>query len=59
MSHVSHDVTIHNIDTLIMLIVIIPVFRMQSHMVQRSNFVDDTSYYQNKQKKAFRSLAKK
>ena len=38
---------------------IVPPHRMQAHSVQRSNFVDDHGYYQNKSKMAFRGLAKK
>jgi hypothetical protein len=33
--------------------------KMQTHSVQRSNFVDDHDYYQNQSKASYRSLSKK
>ncbi|CAI8016746.1 hypothetical protein GBAR_LOCUS10256 [Geodia barretti] len=35
------------------------VSKMQTHSVQRSNYVDDHEYYQNRSKSGFRALSKK
>ena len=38
--------------------ILLPSCRAQAHSVQRSNFVDDTSYYQTSSKMGMRSKAK-